>query len=128
MTVFLSSHLLSEVAEVCSTVVFLDKGRVVASDSIEHIGSKMEYGVVEVKFLRPLSGEETEKLRSIELIISVDVKDNTARLHYDGKPESSVQILRRLESLNLDVVSYAVERVGLEDYYLSVMSDEKGVN
>ncbi len=125
MTVFLSSHLLSEVAEVCNTVVFLDKGKVIASDSIEKIGSTMERAVMEVKFLRPLSPEETEKLRTIELIKSVEVKDNTARLQYDGKTESSAQILKRLMSLNLDVVSYRVESGGLEDYYISIMSDEK---
>ena len=128
MTVFLSSHLLGEVAEVCNTVVFLSKGRVVSSDSIESISSSLEHGVVNVKFLRPLSGEEIEGLRAIELIRSVDVKDNTAQLGYDGKPESSVQILRRLVSSNLDVVSYHVEGSGLEDYYISVMSDEKGAN
>jgi ABC-2 type transport system ATP-binding protein len=128
MTVFLSSHLLSEVAEVCDSVIFLDKGKVVSSASIESIGQRMDHGVVVVRFLRPLSPQETERLRSIDLIKSVDVKNGTARLHYDGKPESSVQILKTLVSLNLDVVSYAAEGVGLEEYYISVMSDEKGVN
>ena len=128
MTVFLSSHLLGEVAEVCDTVVFLNKGRIVSADSIESIGRGMKHGVVDVKFLRPLSREEIEKLRTIELIRSVDVKDNTAQLGYDGKPESSVQILKRLVSSNLDVVSYHVEGSGLEDYYVSVMSEEKGAN
>jgi ABC-2 type transport system ATP-binding protein len=128
MTVFLSSHLLGEVAEVCDTVVFLNKGKIVSSDSIESIGRGMQHGVVDVKFLRPLSQEETEKLKAIELIRSVDVKDNTAQLGYDGKPESSVQILRRLVSSNFDVVSYHVEGSGLEDYYISVISEEKGAN
>ena len=128
MTVFLSSHLLSEVAEVCDSVIFLDKGRVISSDSMESIGQRMDHGVVAVRFLRPLSAADTERLRSIDLIKSVDVKNSTVRLHYDGKPESSVQILKLLVSLNLDVVSFASEGVGLEDYYVSVMSDEKGVN
>ena len=128
MTVFLSSHLLSEVAEVCDSVVFLDKGKVVSTDSVEGIGQRMDHGVAAVRFLRPLSPQDIERLRSIDLIRSVDVKNGTARLHYDGKPESSVQILKILVSLNLDVVSYAAEGVGLEEYYVSVMSDEKGVN
>src|SRR4030042_1614728 len=128
MTVFLSSHLLGEVAEVCNTVVFLNKGKVVSSDSIDKIGSTMESKWVDVKFLKPLSREEVEKLKAIELVRSVDVNDNTARLLYDGQPESSVRILRHLVSSNFDVVSYNVESAGLEDYYVSVMSDEKGVN
>jgi ABC-2 type transport system ATP-binding protein len=128
MTVFLSSHLLSEVAEVCDSVIFLDKGKVVSVDSVESIGQRMDHGVVDVRFLRPLSGADIERIKAIDLIKSVDVKNGTARLHCDGKPESSVQILKLLVSLNLDVVSFASEGVGLEDYYVSVMSDEKGVN
>jgi ABC-2 type transport system ATP-binding protein len=127
MTVFLSSHLLSEVAEVCDSVVFLDKGKVVSTDSVEGIGQRMDHGVVTVRFLRPLSAADIERIKAIDLIKSLDVKNGTARLHYDGKPESSVQILKTLVSLNLDVVSYAAEGVGLEEYYVSVMSDEKGV-
>jgi ABC-2 type transport system ATP-binding protein len=128
MTVFLSSHLLSEVAEVCDSVVFLDKGKIVSSDSVESIGQRMDHGVVTVRFLRPLAGADIERLRAIDLIKDVDVKNSTVRLRYDGKPESSAQILRTLVSWNYDVVSYAAEGVGLEEYYISVMSDEKGVN
>jgi ABC-type multidrug transport system ATPase subunit len=128
MTVFLSSHLLSEVAEVCDTVIFLDKGKVVSADSVEGIGRRMGRGVVTVKFLRPLSEADLDKLKAIDLIRGVDVKNSTVRLQYDGKPESSVRILRALVSLDYDVVSYAAEGVGLEEYYVSVMSDEKGVN
>jgi len=128
MTVFLSSHLLAEVAEVCNTVIFLNKGKVVSSDSIENIGRSIEQRVVNVKFLRPLSAEETQKLRAIELVRNVEVEDGVARLWYDGKPESSAKILRLLVSSNFDVVSYNVESAGLEDYYVSVMGDGKKGN
>ena len=127
MTVFLSSHLLSEVAEVCDSVIFLDKGRVVTSDSVEHIGRRAGHAFVDVKFIHPLSAADSERVRAFDLIKSVDIKNGMARLQYDGSPESSVQILKMLVSLNLDVVSYSPEGVGLEDYYVSVMSDEKGV-
>lgn len=125
MTVFLSSHLLGEVAEVCNTVIFLNKGKVISSDSVENIGRSIEQRVVKVKFLKPLSAEQTNRLKAIELVKSVDLRDSTARLGYDGKPESSVQILKRLVSANLDVVSYNVESTGLEDYYVSVMQEGK---
>lgn len=128
MAVFLSSHLLSEIAEICDTVIFLSRGKVVSADSIEHIGRSIEHAVLQVKFLKPLSEEEIEKLRTVEPIKSSDVTDSTALLHYDGKPESSVGILRQLVSLNFEVVSYSVTKGILEDYYLSVTGDEKGVN
>lgn len=128
MTVFLSSHLLSEVAEICDTVIFLSKGKVILSDSIVNIGRSVEEAVLHVKFLKPLFKEEVEKLRSVELVRSIDARDRTALLHYDGKPESSVRILRSLVSANFEVVSYGMKSAGLEDYYISLMGDERGVN
>jgi ABC-2 type transport system ATP-binding protein len=128
MTVFLSSHLLGEVAEVCNTVVFLNKGKVISADSIDMISSMMGRKVIDVKFLKPLSLEEIEKLKAIELIRGVEVIKNAARLFYDGQPMSSVLILRRLVSSNFDVVSYTIESAELEDYYVSVMDEGKGSN
>ena len=128
MTVFLSSHLLSEVAEVCDSVISLDKGKVVTSDLVEGIGRRVERAILDVRFLRPLSAEDIGKLRNIDLIKGLDVSNAAARLRYDGKPETSVRILRLLVSLEFEVVSYTAEGAGLEDYYVSVMSDEKGLN
>jgi ABC-2 type transport system ATP-binding protein len=128
MSVFLSSHLLSEIAEICDTVVFLSKGKVVSSDSMANIGRSVEQAVLQVKFLKPLSEEEIDRLRTVEPIRSLDVRDSTALLHYDGKPESSAAILRLLVSLDFEVVSCSVKSAVLEDYYMSVTGDEKGVN
>lgn len=128
MTVFLSSHLLGEVAEVCDSVIFLDRGTVVASDSIENIGNKMERKTINVKFLRPLAREEADKLISMPLVDGVEIKNGFAQLQFDGRPDTSYRILRELLSQGFEVVSYSPEDVGLEDYYVSVMSDERGVS
>jgi ABC-2 type transport system ATP-binding protein len=128
MTVFLSSHLLAEVAEVCNRVIFLDRGRVIASDSIENIGNKMEYRVINVRLLKPLSRKEIDTIEAIELVNGVEIKDDTVRIYFDGKPDTSHQILRKLVSLDFEVVSYNPESKGLEDYYVSIMGDEKEAN
>jgi len=127
MTIFLSSHLLGEVAEVCDSVIFLDRGRVITSESIENIGNKMGSKTINVQFLRPLAIEETNKLRSMQLVDVVEVKDGFAQLQFDGKPDTSYQILRELLSEGFEIVSYSPEEMGLEEYYVSVMNDEMGV-
>ncbi len=126
MTVFLSSHLLSEVAEVCDSVIFLGNGKVVVADSVKDIERRTRRAVVDVRFLRPLGGEDLERLKAINLIKSMDVRDGVARLEFDGQPESSARLLKALLSLNLDVVSYTPEVAGLEDYYVSIMGEGKG--
>lgn len=128
MTVFLSSHLLDEVAEVCKKVIFLDKGRIIDFDSIENIATKSGTKVIDVKFLKSLSREEISELEKIELIKSIKVNNDIVRINFDGKQETSSQILKRIMSLGYEIASYNIESIGLEDYYMSIMSDEKGAN
>ena len=88
----------------------------------------MGYKTVSVRFSAPLSSEEIGKVEAIELIKGIEIDDDTVRINFDGEPKTSYQILRELVSLDFEIVSYNPEGVGLEDYYLSVMGDEKGVN
>ena len=128
ITVFLSSHLLHEVSETCDTVVFLDKGRVVTSDSMEDIISKIELKIIEVKFLYPISKEHINYIATIEGIDSVEKINEHIRLHFDGNPKTSYQILTRLISSGYHVVSFNPMTKDLEDYYVSIVGDERGVS
>ncbi|MDD5095342.1 MAG: ABC transporter ATP-binding protein [Dehalococcoidia bacterium] len=127
MTVFLSSHLLGEVAEVCNSVIFLDKGKVVRSEAIGDIAGRRESKAVKVEFSRPLSNEEIGGIRAIPSVHNLEVTDQTIRIHFDGQMPTSYQILRELVAMNLEIISYNPDSLGLEDYYISLMGKEKGV-
>jgi len=127
MTVFLSSHLLGEVAEVCDSVIFLDKGRVVESGTISDIGRRLKSDAVRVEFSRELSNEEIARIQSVKSVRSVEAMDNTLRIHFEGGLPASYKILRELTGMNLEIVSYNPDKRGLEDYYLSVVGEERGV-
>jgi len=128
ITIFLSSHLLSEVAEVCTKIIFLDEGRVTAFEAIEDIINKNKSTEITIKLLKSLSEEEVNKLSSIEQIKTAKAENDTIRITFDGKPETSYQILSRMISFGYEIVTYNIEVTELEDYYISIMGDEKGVN
>jgi len=128
MTVFLSSHLLPEVTETCNRVIFLDEGKVIASDSIENIRNKTVYKVINIKLLNPPSAKEVDKIKSFEFADRIDVSDGVIHIHFDGKPETSCQILSKMVSSGFEIVSYTPESASLEDFYVSVMSEGRGIN
>jgi len=127
ITVFLSSHLLQEVSEICDSVVFLDNGKVIAYDSVENIKNRVKIRSVDVKFLNPLSKEKIDKIKSIEFIDGTEVVNGIVRIDFDGRPKTSSQILSKLVFLGFEIVSYAPESVSLEDFYVSIMGDARGV-
>lgn len=127
MTIFLSSHLLQEVSETCDSIIFLDRGIIVASDSVKDIATKTELRMINVRFLNPLSDKDIEKIGSISFIDTVEILESNVRIGFDGKPLTSSQILSKLVALDFKIVSYAPESLSLEDYYVSVMSNERRV-
>ena len=127
MTVFLSSHLLGEVAEVCDSVIFLDKGKVVESGTVGDIGSRLKSDAVRVEFSRVLSNEEIARIQTVKSVRTVEATGNTLRIHFEGGSPASYQILRELTGMNLEIVSYNPDKKGLEDYYLSIVGEERGV-
>jgi ABC-2 type transport system ATP-binding protein len=128
MTIFLSSHLLGEVAEICDSVIFLSKGRVVASDSMKNIANQMVYKAIDVKFLTPLSPEEIDTIRALPPVSDVEMEHDTVRIHADGNPETSHQILRELVALDYKIISYNPAGMDLEDYYIAIMNKNEGAD
>ncbi|MFX0197910.1 MAG: ABC transporter ATP-binding protein [Candidatus Hodarchaeota archaeon] len=128
MTIFLSSHLLGEVSETCDKVIFLDQGEVVDQDTVENVMQKIESKIIKIKLLNPKIAETMDKIRTISFIEGVDSTNDGILIVFDSTPETSSKILKSLVSLGIDLISFTPVSVSLEDFYLSVMGDEKGVN
>lgn len=128
ITIFISSHLLGEVSEICDRVIFLDHGKVVEQDTVENIMKKMESTIVNVKLLNQTTEATLEKIRILSFIEKADLTTDGIQIMFDGTPETAAQILKSLVALGLDLTSYTLAAVSLEDFYISVMGDEKGVS
>lgn len=128
ITVFLSSHLLQEVSDTCDTVVFLDKGKVVAYDSVKNITDTVKVKKIDVRFLNPLSKEDLNRLRDMDFIEDLSLTNGDVRIDYDGDPQTSSKILSLLIAAGFEIVSFTPRTVSLEDYYISTIGDERGVS
>ncbi len=126
-TIFLSSHLLHEVSETCNSVILLDKGKVVACNTIDNLRNMSKIQKIDIEFLKPLTKEQIAGIKSIYLIRNFDIVDGHLRIDFDGKRDTGSRILSRLVSLGLEIVSYHPASATLEDVYVSVMGKESGV-
>ncbi len=125
MTIFLSSHLLEEVAEVCKTVLFLNRGRLVAEESVPSISRRMKSRAVRVSFLGEPREEEVAKIRGIPDVRELEVRGEEATIAFDGDPKSAAAILESLVKAGIKITSYVPETMGLEDFYFDVMRREE---
>ncbi len=116
-TVFLSSHLLHEVQQVCDRVAIISKGEIVRESSIDDLlrhedGLRVEAVPVEAAEAALASRWEVER-RGEALIV---------RAARDEAPE----VARRLVGAGADLFRLSPEQRNLEEVFLSITQEETG--
>ncbi|MBD3342091.1 MAG: ATP-binding cassette domain-containing protein [Candidatus Lokiarchaeota archaeon] len=143
-TIFVASHMLHEISEVCDKIALINRGKLIAYDTIENLEKNLKTKELECQILEPIKKEHqvtiinklnqclkpyidshencTEPIKYIE-------GDKTFKINYDGKKSSKFKILEILvnnfKSL-FKVVSFTQERTTkLERIYSEMIIDDE---
>jgi ABC-2 type transport system ATP-binding protein len=124
--IFMSSHILSEVSEVCDEVAMIDHGKLIVYDTIPNVTAKFTGGenIVEVELHRPIDSELTiKKIAAIPSIITAEKKDDkNLTIRFSGGSDAQEKILSDLVKMNIGVISYRPASSELEDAYLKLIT------
>jgi len=124
-TILLSSHILTELSDMCSSVAILEKGRVVASGSVDSIGRTLrpERGV-RMRLLAPADDAE-QKLARAPFVSGVSRDpDGAFRVEYRGGDEALADIVDYAVAERLRVVRIEPDQNDLERIFLEVTKGE----
>jgi ABC-2 type transport system ATP-binding protein len=125
--IFMSSHILSEVADVCDEVAMIDHGKLIVYDTLANVTAKFsgDGNVVEVGVLKPLDPAFiTQNVSGIPGVISSEIiDDKNLRIKYAGSLDTQAKILSELLKRNVPVVSYRPAASALEDVYLNLIKE-----
>jgi uncharacterized membrane protein affecting hemolysin expression len=105
----------------------LEKGKIVSYDNIDNLKNTSKIQKIDVEFLKPLTKEQIAEIKLIEPIREIEIVNGHLRIDFDGTRDICSQILSKLVSLGLEIISYCPASVTLEDVYVSVMGEERGV-
>lgn len=119
-TILISSHILHELAQLCTRIGIIEQGRIVTEGSLEDIYHNL--GLLRVIHIQitNLTEELTEQIRRIPGVEDVEVQvDRLAvRLHDD---QTSVEdLLARLHSLDARVRMYQPEAMDMETAFMKL--------
>jgi ABC-2 type transport system ATP-binding protein len=120
-TVFISSHILSELGEMCDTLLFIDAGRIVHHGSAESLQHHSTQTLVEVQ----VAGETEALLTWITLqpgITLLETKKRGARLSLaDDEPQILAATLRKMINDGIAVTEFHRESRKLEDAFVDML-------
>jgi ABC-2 type transport system ATP-binding protein len=124
--IFMSSHILSEVSEVCDEVAMIDHGKLIVYDTISNVTAKFSGGenIVEVGLQHPIEvGPMIKKIVAIPNVVTAETKDDkNLRIRFSGGLDAQEQILSDLVKMNIGVISYRPASSELEDAYLKLIT------
>jgi len=116
LTILLSSHLLTEVEQVCTRIAVLNRGRKLFEGSITEATRQQEW-------IRLRVGDFAQATRTLRAagLIKEQRDDRFVNL---ATGADTAQVVRHLVAQDQPVYEIAVEEKTLESFYLSLMEDE----
>ena len=111
-TVFLSSHILSEVEKSCDRVAIIREGRLVKVDTVDALRD-LAHHQVELRFTGPVPAAEFEALPGVSDVV---VDDHVLRLRVAGAITPVVQAAARYELLDFVSREPSLEETFLAQY------------
>jgi ABC-2 type transport system ATP-binding protein len=125
-TIFMSSHLLNEVQEVCESVALIDRGKLLLHDTVSSLISKTRVKDIEVRVLQSLDGYMVDRIAHFDGVISVEpLGDRQLKIAFDGDEQMQAKLLTDIQALGLRVVSFRETGVALELLYMSLIKDSR---
>lgn len=125
-TVFMSSHLLNEVQEVCSEVAMIDHGKLLAYDSVGALLAKIESKKLEVRIANSVFGEAMDKLRGFDGVQMLNVvSEQQFFIDFIGDDERQAELLLKIQQLGYKVVSFKESGIALENLYMSLIKGSR---
>ncbi len=123
-TIIFSSHILSEVQMLCHRVAIIDKGHLVAEDTIEDINSRLR--IKPRLWIRSpdLGSDALPWIRQIEGVEEVVAKDDALLVTCDAAARPKVIAAMQERSLRID--DFRTEEPSLEEAFVKLLSDEGG--
>ncbi len=123
--VFMSSHLLAEVTEVCQEVALIDHGKLLVYDTIDNVTAKFAGGTgeVQVGFSGPVAPETGTAISKIEGVVSLSrLNERTIEVKFNSGVITQAKLFEAIAGLKAGAQTLQ-SSTGLEDAYLSLIKE-----
>ena len=120
-TILLSTHIMSEVEQICDRVIMVFNGRIGADMQLKDLLGTGAAPALSLQLALPTS-ETVAALQAVEgVIAAVAEADGLYRLEYDGQDETRLRLVDRVQEKGWGLLGLQSERMTLESAFLRQM-------
>jgi len=119
--ILISSHILTELAEICDGTVIIEQGKILRAGTLEEIiaGDKKAKSTVRIRPVSRIDDLQKELLQTPG-ITAVRVMGGEVEIDLDGDEDSPQEILSMLIMKGYRISEFKLQEVGLEEVFMSV--------
>ncbi|MCC6125971.1 MAG: ABC transporter ATP-binding protein [Pirellulales bacterium] len=119
-TILISSHILTELADCCTSIGIIERGKLLMSGPIEEVYHRIRRNrVVRIHFLENMDAG-LSIIRSLPETRDVQVENGHATVELAADDQQSAALLERLVAAGVRMSSYAEKEPSLEDVFMLV--------
>jgi ABC-2 type transport system ATP-binding protein len=126
MTVFVSSHLLYEVEQVCTHITIIDRGNLLVSDTLQNVSSMLAGpALVHVEIAR-MSETVVPALKKLSFITNVGQMGNALSIQVATHEDVRVQVSETITKAGGVIVGMSMKASNLEDVFMQLVGKDQG--
>lgn len=119
-TILISSHILSDISELCTDVGIIDHGRIVMSGRLREV---MRMVTEQNPIVVTMAAKITDAIRFLKAepdVRSLAIRGNDLMINYSGSQRREADLLRRMVEAGLPVRSFSREKGSLEAIFMQL--------
>jgi ABC-2 type transport system ATP-binding protein len=125
-TVILSSHILPEVTATCQRIIVINRGKIVAEDTIDHLSARMKKGLIYSMELKSPHVEGVNAIRQLKGLGSITQTGSKLTIEIKaGNEEVRDLIVEAAVNHKMGVLDFSAEKMSLEEIFLELTTVEK---
>lgn len=125
VTIFLSSHLLHEVEQVCTHVTIINKGVAIASGTLKQISAKVKGPVTIGAEVDKLSRAVIKKVKELPFVADVSKEGKKLLIEVKTRDDVRSQVSQAITAGGGIVISMKLKGESLEDVFMDLLAKHK---
>jgi ABC-2 type transport system ATP-binding protein len=116
-----SSHILSELGEMCDSIGIIERGKLIVSGTVAEIKTKLRPHIDVLVQLTDGGEQLSHWLAGKPKVANIQVSERVVRFQFAcTDPQLQAELLRAIISANFSVLEYSTESRSLEDVFLQI--------
>ncbi len=124
-TILISSHLLTDLAEICTDIGIIDAGRMVVCGSMEEILNQLKASKPVIITVDQNREAALKLLKEHPLVKTISVREPEIMVGFTGTKQQESELLAQLVKAGVPVRSFMRERASLEAIFMQLTDHEE---